>query len=597
MPTAPNSPNHYRPADHPVHLPWVSDILGNYKAKKHVERDGKSEEAFHKDLAVEAFGEDYMAKLLENQKGFQGDWFQLAFLLMCHRTKIEKQGIDEDLRCFCPFCLADWGDIHLEHAILTNAHLEGINLRHAYLEHAILTNAHLEGALIRDAHLEHAGLGCARLENASLANSCLDNANFGYAHLKNARLANAYCRNTNFFNANFTGAKLGNANLDGADVRDAKGIVFDSNHVAQIRIEGNAPDPWSVLRRNYTGPNFFFHLLFLMAFFLPFFSKAIVLTGISETMYLIDKKGQPASSRIADSTDYQTPPHSTVDKVTINLESNLESFPRSQEIVETQHKQLSSKIDALTPISTYFSQLQQWWNDQYMNRKTAAWTLVGYGNNNFGTFTFFLVTLMMIFYNIVRLILTKEISFLRDAEERSKITPSRKEYMGETCQEFDSQSFSVVFLAALKLWVPAFISWRKNIITSWGKALHFSLRKLWDAEVWVWKQRKNGFFYIGTVTVVIVYAGFCYLDVFFLWLLNLICLVGVVGGIFGIVKHKDKNEIKWIDFSSNLLPPSPIKYLGLYRVHQVAMVLMFIGYGALVFQICRWLWCTQIPTY
>ena len=562
--------------------------------------DEKSEKAFNYDLAVKAFGEKYMKRLESEQEEFQGDWFQLAFLLRCHETKIEKRGIDEYEVCLCPFCQFGWKCIHLEntwlpeaqleHANLANAHLENVMFDFASLEKTKFSGAHLENAQFRNADLEFANLCKAHLKNAQFMLAFLHQAWLMKADLDGARLDCANLENADLKNAILTRTVLADAKLDGTDVRAAKGIVFDSNRVERLLIEGNAPDPWSVLRRNYTGPNFFFHLLILMAFFLPFTSKAIVLTGVHEGMEMIDKKGMPALEKLEQSTDYGKSLYGAVDKT-------AEKFSITGGIVETLHEKSDSKIDAFPSISSPFLQLQDWWDG--MKKQTAFWTLVGYSNNNFGTFAFFLVTLMMIAYNIVRLILTREVSFLRDAEERSKITPSRKEYMGETDRQFDSQSFLVVFWEAWKLWTPDFMRWRKIAIPSWRVALYFTLWKLWDTEVWVWQQRKSLVFYIVTAIVVAIYAGFYYLDEFFLWLFHFICLIGVVGGIFGIVKRKgkDKNEVKWVDFGSNLFPPSPIKYIGLFHLHQIANVFMIVAYCALVFQICRWLWFTQIPTY
>ena len=282
----------------------------------------------------------------------------------------------------------------------------------------------------------------------------------------------------------------------------------------RLLIEGNAPDPWSKLRRSYTGPSFFFHLLLLTAFLLPYIGKAIVLTGISEGMILVNEK--------------------------------LKDVP------ENLH------------------QLKDQWNA--IEKETALWTLLGYGNNKPETFAFFLVTLMMIAYNIIRLILTREVNFLRDAEERSKITPGREEYMGQTDrsmrqtdQSFDSRSFWLGAWHALKTWIICINSWRKDnkISTLWQIVLSLVGIAIIVSTILVIFLPSN--FYIGL---------FCFFG-----------MAGIFAWIFGLVKRDD------------LLPPSLIKYLGLYRLHQIASTFMYIGYFALGLQIFRWLWVTQIPTY
>ena len=165
-PIDPNSPNHCRPADHPAHLPWAPVIPKNYlrRVEKHVKPGETSKKAFHYNIAVEAFGEDYMKRLKKDQENFQGDWFQLAFLLRCHETEFEKRGMDEYERCLCYFCQASlnkfchpsrkkrkWSDgndcIHLENACFDGVCLEGVWLYCGNLEGTRLigTNGQVQG--------------------------------------------------------------------------------------------------------------------------------------------------------------------------------------------------------------------------------------------------------------------------------------------------------------------------------------------------------------------------------------------------------------------------------------------------------------------
>ncbi|MCL2349362.1 MAG: pentapeptide repeat-containing protein [Planctomycetaceae bacterium] len=619
-PIDPTSPDHCRPTDHPSHLPWPPKILENYNAykasaEKHVQEWEKSAKAFHDDLAVEAFGEDFMNNIRgkqthynlpsESKQTFQGDWFQLAFLLRCHEAPLEQRKTRDTGKgriysiynysvpiCACPFCQFDWDDIHLEKANLISAHLEYAHLWNAHLEDTNISDAHLEGAILWEAHLENATLKNAHLGNADIQFAHLEDAELYEAHLENAILWEAHLENADILNANLTGAELRFAVLDRADVRGAKGIIFDCNNVERLIIEGNAPDPWSVLRRRYTGPSFFFHILLLVAFFIPYISKAVVLTGVHEGMELIDKKGVQVLEKLEQHTDYQTPLHGAVDKA-------VKKLPKAEGLVESLQEKTDSKINALPSISAYFKQLRDMWKN--IKKQTAFWTLVGFGNWKFGTFSFFLITLLMIAYNFLRLKLTRDVSALRDAEERAKITPSRQEYMGKTDQKYDSCSFWTASWEAMKLWYAQFAEWRKQALSTWRDACHSALHKLWNVEVWVWEQRKSKIPYIVTMIVVIIFGIFSWLDSLFLYLGILFLLIVIIGMIFGLGLisgwWKGSVEKESIDFRGVLLPPSPIKYLGLYRLHQIANVFMIIGYGALAIQIVRWLWFTQIPTY
>ncbi|MCL2711361.1 MAG: pentapeptide repeat-containing protein [Planctomycetaceae bacterium] len=438
--------------------------------EKHVKRGETSKIAFHYELAVEAFGEDYMEYLEKEKKDFQGDWFLLAFLLRCHETKKEERGrgIGAFQRCSCPFCRNNWKDINFN----IDIHLERVELVLEDFENANLIGANLSNANLNRANLKNADLFYARLEgDTNLEFSNLTNANLVGVNLANANLLCADLTNANLDFANLTGVQLRRASLDGTDVRGAKGIVFDSNRVERLLIEGNAPDPWSVLRRTYTGPWFFLHLLFLVAFLLPYIGSVIVLTSIHRGMELIDK------------------------------------YP------DTNYPALQ--------------QLQTWY--QGIDKQHAFWTLIGFTDYNLTTICFFTLTVIVVVYNIFRYLLTMKVNLLREAEERAKITPGREEYMGKADRKYDlcsiwSRSFWIATGEAWKEWKSAFIGWCKE----WKKSFTPA-----DGE-------KRDLF--------------------------------------------PKSPI-----------PSLITYLGLFRFHKIANVLISIVYFALVLQAIRWIFFTQIP--
>ncbi|WP_126597662.1 pentapeptide repeat-containing protein [Dictyobacter aurantiacus] len=88
--------------------------------------------------------------------------------------------------------------IHLEHANLSEAHLEGALLRGACLQHAslrftnleqaILFQARLEESYLRGAHLEKANLMYAHMEGAYLRKARLPGADLRYVHFDSATL-------------------------------------------------------------------------------------------------------------------------------------------------------------------------------------------------------------------------------------------------------------------------------------------------------------------------------------------------------------------------------------------------------------------------
>jgi uncharacterized protein YjbI with pentapeptide repeats len=413
-------------------------------------RDEECTEAFNEAAARHSFGVECVDALVAEQhhtrdeeEQFRGDWLMLAMLLRsaAHAQKIDPECNDKSrfaaLRKATKSCRekgvyihlehADLSEAHLEHAFLWNAHLEHADLSEAHLEHASLWFAHLEHANLSEAHLEHADLSRAHLEHASLwfanlehaslkwaqlehaslkwahlehailRDAHLEHADLRGAHLEHADLIEAYLEHANLRlahleHADLKWAQLEHADLDGANfdhanVRGAKGILFNDNEVMRLNIEGKAPDPWSVLRREYTGPRFFMHLLLTIAFLLPFAVSVFHLSAVDEAYRALtaiadggrDTNGGAALPRTA-------------------LREAVAKF-------EQTHVQ--------TP---------------------AWWVLVG------GTkgWSFIAMTAAVAAYNLLRVVLTIGIPIyapggvtaLRESEERSVRTPSLKEYYG-----------------------------------------------------------------------------------------------------------------------------------------------------------------------
>ena len=110
-------------------------------------------------------------------------------------------------------------------APLTDAHLNGIELKNAILDGASLTRA-----VLVDAHLENANLSLADLTDANLAG----------AHLEGAELSSAKFINSNLVGANMTSAKLNGADLTGANLFQATLLKADLSaaKVDQVRYCG-----------------------------------------------------------------------------------------------------------------------------------------------------------------------------------------------------------------------------------------------------------------------------------------------------------------------------------------------------------------------
>lgn len=344
-----------RSPSHPAELPWPP-ALRNYPEHSPGRRNEQSKAPFNEEWAQADFGAEFVSELKRFNGKFCGDWWQLAFLIR-HSEADENSFSEERFK--------HWNDrfnlsaryIHLEFANLRNADLEGAhaNFAHAHLEHVILCGAHLQHASFRRAKLFSANLCTANLADADLREGDM--------------------RNT----------QLKEAVLDRTDVRGAFGLRFDDNSVDRLRIDGDAPDPWSVLRRTYTGPRFFLNLLLLIGFLLPFSAKVLYLSALSEA-----REGVQQAIAYADAKLEQAEKRVGEDSLA-SARGWLASFDRS-------HKQVP-----------------------------ALWVLIG-GSKGW---LYLAMTLAIVAYNAIRAILTMKVSALRDGEESSHIAPALASYIGK----------------------------------------------------------------------------------------------------------------------------------------------------------------------
>ncbi len=392
-----------RPADHPQDKPWPVAWRDYPEDADHpAHRPEVPAEPFNEDWAREDFGDAFVDGMKESQEGFRGDWWLLAMLLRCaeaakaadpegeDRERLEGWNCGYRKRKFPPRGWAahldhanlagaslDHADLFaasLDHANLHRASLDHVNLWFASLDHANLCEASLDHANLREASLDHAILFAASLDHAGLFTASLDHANLHRASLDHAILSFASLDHASLLAASLDHANLSFASLDHANVQHARGLLLNSNRVDRLQIEGNAPDPWSQLRREYTGPRFFFHLLLLVAFLLPYAARVLQLSAIDEAynaaVQMNQVEGLPGTG---------------------NMQAWLDAFHATHEPT------------------------------------TAWWVLVG-GTRGWGVV---LLGAIIAGYNVLRYLLTSRVSMLRDAEERAKITPALQDYYGE----------------------------------------------------------------------------------------------------------------------------------------------------------------------
>ncbi len=139
----------------------------------------------------------------------------------------------------------------------------------------------LQGADLTGIELRGVDLHGANLQGAYLTKANLQEANFAFADLRKSSLRAASLQKANLYFANLQECSLRAANLHEANLLQAKNLILDSSFVRHARFDVHARDPWSILRRKYTGPSLMFNLLFLLAFLVPYVVKVLFWASVN----------------------------------------------------------------------------------------------------------------------------------------------------------------------------------------------------------------------------------------------------------------------------------------------------------------------------
>ena len=169
--------------------------------------------------------------------------------------------------------------------------LEGADLRGNDLIGANLSSTNLNGALLSDTTLKHTSFFDAELKGADLAGADLTGADLTHATLSDANISQSYLTDTRLYKAELNnedlsysylrGAKLYGANLEGANLYEAEEYVLSRNYVRGTRLNTPSKDPWSILKKKYTGSTMIWTILALLAAFTPYLAKALYWTAFN----------------------------------------------------------------------------------------------------------------------------------------------------------------------------------------------------------------------------------------------------------------------------------------------------------------------------
>jgi uncharacterized protein YjbI with pentapeptide repeats len=304
---------------------------------------------------------------------------------------------------------ANFGGADLSGVDLSGANFAGVNFRGANLSRANLSRANLSGADLgatnlsradlSQADLSQADLGTANLGRADLSGANLSEADLGSARLSRARLfgaglmhANLRCadlRGADFSGTDLTGADLSWAmlggtemrmvNLSNTDLTEVTGLMLDSCRIVHARFSPNAKDPWSILRRTYTGFNLILNLLCMLLFFAPLVMKSAGAGALG-----------------------------TVERRAVDVLNRLDRLQASAACAKPDQRLINTAQDLALRVP---------------RRSEPMWqVLIGVGGP-YGVIMP-LLTVILIAYQIARYLMTRQVSLMRDAEERSGISPS-----------------------------------------------------------------------------------------------------------------------------------------------------------------------------
>ncbi len=302
---------------------------------------------------VELINEEQLKRLL-GSVGEWNDWRKGNLEVIINLSGADLSGADlsgADLSG-ADLSGANLSRANLSRANLSRANLSGANLSRANLIGAYLNGADLSGADLRVADLSGADLKGADLKGADLMLAVLSGADLRVADLSGAVLIGAY----------LNGADLSGVNLDKADMQVCRSLRLCNNSIRGTKFSPRAKDPYSVLRRTYTGMMFTLVLVFTMVALAPFVVKAMTYSlagNIQNNQLQIDCE---------------------------NIQDNSLTCARTLEIVLG-------------------------FTEESENR----WAVVS-------------ISIFIIFYNIIRYIVTIGMSGIREAEERSHHSPEWDEY-------------------------------------------------------------------------------------------------------------------------------------------------------------------------
>ncbi|MBI1380960.1 MAG: hypothetical protein GC161_07730 [Planctomycetaceae bacterium] len=190
------------------------------------------------------------------------------------------------------------------------------------------------------------------------------------------------------------GSNFRGASMEDADLRGARGFRPDETLMRGVRLSAHAPDSWSQLRANYTGPRLAFNLMFLAIYFVPLIAHTAVIAAIGN-----------AEARAG--------------MTLMQMENSLQSASLEQ----------SHVAEVVRLAGAQFRQRLAGGQDSILQETTVWRAVLGIDRGA----SVWLPVILLLLYNCSRAVLTYRVAPLRDDEERSGVSPR---YLGKFTESY-----------------------------------------------------------------------------------------------------------------------------------------------------------------
>lgn len=334
-------------------------------------------------------------------------------------------------------CSASLTGAELTGVDLSGADLSGAKLEESDLSGAKLENADLNGAYLTDANFSNANFAGANLVNALVSAAKLNGANLNGAMLNGADFSGADLTGAHLSHADLTGALLTHANLSDANLRDAKSFRLDDTFVRSTSFDAKSKDPWSVLRRKYTGPMFLFHVIFLMVFLGVYMARAMIWVGVNlaqESLEIAQGSLEIAQQEIILQTNVAATMNAqALSDLQEDVRKLWEERDLDQDALQAVTEVIAASItpSGVQPAADETNRLVKTINyitpclQPECQPKQPVWrVLLRLEDGPIASG----LAVALIVYNLLRWWLTSSVGLLRDAEERSGYSPRYADY-------------------------------------------------------------------------------------------------------------------------------------------------------------------------